>query len=310
MTIILALILLILLSMTLPATIWEDTDLWGAQHEDNRECEHQRRGEFVWQPKNALSNFAFFVWALVIFFLGLSDLLYNYQTREELQQPSHPSRSNHILRNPRWSLYFALIYGYIGAGSFLYHSGYTERSSSLDMSAIYSCMMLFVIFASFRFVPTTLYEHKKTLSLTLDVLTELSVIIVCGIVCWYTEPKIDTFMAVYVCIGLLIVLVVLQGLFYRRTKTQTWSLLLAAISFTALAYLMWVGDRYGWLCQPHGFVQGHALWHVFVSVGIFLVYLFCRGEQALVGASKSQFEVVDVVDVVVDKGDESKSERV
>ena len=52
-----------------------------------------------------------------------------------------------------------------------------------------------------------------------------------------------------------------------------------SITLLAVAALIWILDITKILCYPHSIIQGHAIWHILISISIYSLYIYYKSEH-------------------------------
>ncbi|WP_157631258.1 ceramidase domain-containing protein [Catelliglobosispora koreensis] len=79
---------------------------------------------------------------------------------------------------------------------------------------------------------------------------------------------------------LLLAATVLEALIMRRGETSSArGFAFASLGALLVAFAIWNATK-DWLCAPHSFVQGHAIWHLLCALAAYLLYHYYDSEKA------------------------------
>jgi predicted membrane channel-forming protein YqfA (hemolysin III family) len=160
---------------------------------------------------------------------------------------------------------FGIIFVFIGASSFFYHSTLSFFGQFLDIFSMYTFGILLAIGALYR-------AGKMPGWLAIAVFTILNVLFA---VIQYDFP--DARRVLFV--GLLIPGIILEltpfvtGFSPRAPQVR---FIYVGVATMLVAYLFWVLDQTKGFCSPTSWFQGHALWHVLTAVAAFMIVLHYR----------------------------------
>lgn len=224
-------------------------------------CEHAGDG-YIKQPANSVSNLAFSL-------AGIFIAWHTYRSRHHF-----PNRMTSAIHYPLLMSGSLII---LGAGSFAMHATNTALGGFLDLLGMFmvACFMstyamarwygwsdvvfiaVFVLMVSIGSYIKLNAEHYQLLSLSAS--------------------------SFYFAVHLLLAAIFELMLHYiRKTEIKVW-LGWTGIFILLLAFAIWNLSRTqeSLLCDPHLWLQGHAVWHVLNAVGACFVFLFYRSEKDL-----------------------------
>jgi predicted membrane channel-forming protein YqfA (hemolysin III family) len=158
----------------------------------------------------------------------------------------------------------------VGIGSFLYHASASRTLRHADVAAMYA-----LFFATSALCIGSLHRRiGDLLDRRIGVLAIGTLVIgVCAtagrnIIILGVKPFSLT-VGTAAAATLLILSLVYTA--YQRQRTRTTSMAAGAVGAFIIGVVCQVGDRPGgWLCAPDAVVQGHALWHLFSALAVFL----------------------------------------
>jgi uncharacterized membrane protein (UPF0136 family) len=235
------------------AGTWQGMDLAKAALE-NEYCEHNHMQALIRQPANSWSN-------LVYFFLGVWILCWG------IQDACHPDRSpsNPIRRFPQITLWIAGMLIGLAFGSFFFHASLTKLGQHWDMTFTYALSLALACAAAWR------------LTLTRTKILWLLLAISSAIFMYAFKWSINGRIALPAIMAINFIL--LATLYLRnRTNFQGW-LLIAVVLMTALAAFFRTIDLAKAGCEPTGWMQYHAAWHLCTGLAAFSFLAFLRAEK-------------------------------
>lgn len=189
------------------------------------------------QPINTWSNIPFLIFALLMLW--------------QLQG----------LKSPLLRL-FALISIVIGLGSGFYHASATTLGAHLDYAGMFLASAIITAINIRRWLE---WSNPKSISLCLILaatLLSLSIVF----------PEYSRLIYVVAMPGCLVELL----LFLRDRNQIRYKFYLYSFSCSLLAALFWVADLTEKFCDPQAWISGHALWHSFMALSFYLLFLFYR----------------------------------
>jgi hypothetical protein len=226
---------------------------------------------FVRQPIDTWSNLAFVLVGLLI----LEDVWRSSSTRSSL-----------LARRRVYGLVYVFAVILIGLGSWFYHASLTFVGQWFDVMGMYLLGTFMVLYNVARLSvspwvtpphasrqgigrPRSRMMSGRTFALSY-VLFNLALAISLIVV-----PELRR----YLFGGLLVVTIALEVVIRRRTVTQIRTgYFIAALSIYGLAQFIWTLDLNHIICDPHGLLQGHALWHILTAASAGLLYWYYRSE--------------------------------
>ena len=227
---------------------------------------------FIRQAIDTWSNLAFVLVGLLI----LEDVLRSSSTRSSLLAQRHVYGFVYV---------FAVIL--IGLGSWFYHASLTFVGQWFDVMGMYLLGTFMVLYniARLSVSPRVTHPHAsrqgigmprprmmrgRTFALSY-VLFNLALAISLIVV-----PELRR----YLFGGLLVVTIALEVVIRRRSVTQIRAgYFIAALLIYLLAQFIWTLDLNHIVCDPHGLLHGHAVWHALTALSAGLLYLYYRSER-------------------------------
>jgi hypothetical protein len=197
--------------------------------------------QVVSEPANTWSNLSFFVFGAIILYL----------TR------------NKKSKSLKWIPFAYLL---MGAGSFYYHMSNFYLSQICDFLGMF-IMMYWLIALNLQRLELIKFKGSLILTLTMTVLTSILLHIL-----YINHLNIQVLI-----VFLLIPLLSLEFIIRKKDKSYSLKYFLIALIFLAIAEMFSLLDLKRVLCDPQNhFFQGHALWHVLGSIGLFIAALFYK----------------------------------
>ena len=145
---------------------------------------------------------------------------------------------------------------FIGVSSYVYHASLTFLGQFLDIYAMYTLGLLLLFGALWR---------SGTLSGRASIALFVVLSLVLGVAQYLYPDARRVLFALLLLPG-----IVLEFLpWVTRGTTKRW--LIAGVATMAGAYIIWILDQVPALCDPQGWWQGHAAWHVLGAVAAILL---------------------------------------
>lgn len=253
-TVLMALVMLCI-QFFAPLNFWID---WYMQPETvGYYCEQQTMNLIFREPISSWSN-------IMYWYLGWLILLDNKTA----------PHSNFLYANPGYIWYWGALYLFMGAASWFFHASVSSIALGFDMGGVYISFLLPFILNVHRL--SSYSKGNPALKSNYLLVGLILFAVVVGGTLGYWE---DSFNAVP---ALLIGLFANTALFiYIEKKWTTHSnkrYLWIAIFLITFAAFSWCIDRFKVLCDPAGWIHGHALWHLLMSVAAFQLYLYYKSE--------------------------------
>ena len=218
---------------------------------------------------NTWSNLAYVLVGFYALGLGWHDL-----------RTMHPAHAGYLVRTPALSCLFGFACGYLGFGSGLFHASLTRLGQQLDVAAMYSPLVVFVVINLGRWMPKLIMGKKGPKIPTWPLLTGLALV---G--CWLLY-RYKWSMRSSVVLPALILLVfafaILDRLQHRSRLTLGW--VLGSAVALAVARKCWLMDAAGKFSGPDSWLQGHALWHLLTALSLAWMYLYYRSEASVMSS--------------------------
>ena len=226
-------------------------------------CERTNLDHFVRQPMNTLSNFIYWLTAIVILNRGWKD-----RTKK--------NRYNIISANPFYSLTLGTIMLYIFCASVFFHSSLIHTASELDFSAVYSLSLFPFMYFTHRVwllrlgLPSNQKHAKST----------WTIIIAFSIAYLFLTFGLKEGIRNYVVLGIIITILIFGIIVERYDRGKTNHYYLVTCMLSILFAVMWFGfDVHKVLCDPDSLIQPHSLWHLFSGISAFYFYMYIRSEK-------------------------------
>jgi hypothetical protein len=226
-------------------------------------CEKTNLDNFIRQPINTLSNFIYWLTAVVIINRGWRD-----RTKK--------NRYNLISANPFYSLTLGIIMLYIFCASVFFHASLIHTASELDFSAVYALSLFPFMYFTHRVwllrlgIPSNQKHAKSTWTVI------IAFIIAYILLTFSLKHGVRNF----VVLGIIVALVILGTIVerYDRGKTNHYYLITCMLSI--LFAVMWFAfDIRKVMCDPDSIIQPHSLWHLFSGISAFYFYMYIRSEK-------------------------------
>jgi hypothetical protein len=219
-------------------------------------CERVRSG-VICQPVNTWSNLGFVCAGLV----ALATAVHDFTLA--------PSKARANLMVAHWV--YPVTYGVaailIGLGSMIYHSSLAFFGQVFDVLAMYLLTSFMVMYNLSRL-------RRVRAGVFFGVYLLANVALGYASIRWPVSRR-------YIFV-LLLLSVLASEVFVRRgcRSRGDGAYFTAALASLALACTAWVLDITRAVCAPDGWLQAHALWHVFMAAAIGCVYFYYRSEEA------------------------------
>lgn len=211
------------------------------------------RDSLVRQPVNTISGLLFLPVGILILLSGWIG-------------PRVGAGGENLLRT---RLVYSQLFGgatiLVGLGTALYHASLTFVGQTIDVLGMYLLVTYLLVYNLSRMSPL-----PQRVVLGVYVLGNAALL---GLLITVPELRRQAFAA-------LVVAVLASELLIRRNRRvrMRTRYLLGAVLVLASGFLVWVIDLAGVACDPDGWIQGHAVWHLAGAGATWLVYLFYRSE--------------------------------
>jgi hypothetical protein len=217
-------------------------------------CEPVRSGA-IRQPVNTWSNLAFILTGLGVIGMGIHDL-------------SQASRSDTC--NPmRHKFVYPAVYGVvtilIGIGSIFYHMSLAFAGQVMDIISIYllTSFMLLYNLSRMRRMGNRAFVGLYLLS---------------NVLLGFISIRVPVLRR-YIFLALLVAVLVSEVVIRRKRRPRMKVVfMVAALVSLVLGCTAWILDVSRVVCAPDSWLQGHAMWHVFMAAVIGFMYLYYRSE--------------------------------
>lgn len=269
--------------------------------------------QFIIEPWNSRSDYAFMVWGCFLVILGLRDFWnlchqhtveQSFHNDEELAEgeatPSSFSRKvpNPLLRYPHITLANGIFNVLHGLGSFWNHACECSYGGRADVSGMLSVTVFPLVYMPVQLLAT--HDSRKQrwcfhgfLSMVPPIGQTLLFFLV-----WYgVAPSTETFTIVMACtVAILPLVLVYLYCWKNKMKVETnkgrrqqiqhhrlgWWMYPLGLTCFGLGYWAWALDVNKVWCFQKGalkVLQGHAVWHLLTAVALVCVYGMYRSER-------------------------------
>lgn len=220
-------------------------------------CEQQTLNMIFREPISSWSN-------IMYWYLGWLILLDNKTA----------PHSNFLYANPGYIWYWGLLYLFMGGASWFFHASVSSIALGFDMGGVYISFLLPFILNVHRFKS---YSRGNPAYQSKNLMVGLILFaVVFGGTLGYWE---DSFSAVpALLIGLFVNTALFLYIERKWTTNANKRYLWIAIFLIFWAAFAWIVDRLKVLCDPIGWIHGHAAWHILMSIAAFQLYLYYKSE--------------------------------
>lgn len=220
-------------------------------------CEADRGG-FLRTPSNSLSNAGF-----ALSGLGIALWLGYERRRGRHPRAGGPMRSTRFYPGA-----YALVTASIGPGSFALHASLTGWGGTLDVFTMF-------LFIGFVLVYGIARACELGIPAFLALYAALSALLLAALLTVGYGTEI---------FGALVVACFALAIGLRRSgrahSDARW--MWAAVATFLTAWFIWLPSRNdGPLCDPHSWLQGHAIWHLLCALATVWIFVFLRSEESL-----------------------------
>lgn len=227
-----------------------------------RYCEKNRMDQLIRQPSNTWSNLGYLMVGLFALTMGVQDWKKGGGRNES---------DNFLLRHPEFSILFGLSCLYLFLGSFLYHASLTSTFQKMDITGLFSVVVMVLAFNLYKIFPYTKIRGRKRSN-------HVPVLIFTLIANYLIFTKLWT-LNINIFFPSMIITVFVTFLIYIKFRSKTdyfLNYMKASVVVLLLGSFVWILDRTHAMCAPDSLLQGHALWHLLTAGSIFLIYLYYR----------------------------------
>ncbi|MBK7142003.1 MAG: ceramidase domain-containing protein [bacterium] len=221
--------------------------------ESNCFCEHINTSGAK-QPINTATGFGF-VW------VGILVAIREWQVRKLRIERSNGPQLFRVCFGLAYPMFLIIV----GLGTAFYHASLTFVGQSFDIGGMYLIVLLFLAYGLARL------QNWRT----------AQAVALFGTACIFFLSWATIYPGArrYIFAAMVVSILVCEYAYhsFRQAKLR-YSLLLAAVIVLAGGHIFWQLDYHGVFCDPSGWYQGHALWHVLGSVSAYLAYRFYRSE--------------------------------
>ena len=211
-------------------------------------CELISQGVLV-NPVNTWTNVSMIIAGLLVLF---------FSTR--VKEPSEEKKL--------FTSLIAISLMIAGIGSFWYHATLAHAAQIVDWLGVGMIVFSILVFQS------TQGRNFPKIQVILFFLVPIFALLVIVSVGLYMVARV-----IIPIFFLIIVVKELIGIWYVKDVRGYTRLFSFAIFFAFVSFLVWIFDEARILCDPDGVLQMHALWHVFISVSMILVFLYAMTRE-------------------------------
>ncbi len=203
-----------------------------------------------------------------------SNLIYWYLGWWILLDTKSKTPTNFLFNNKGYIWYWGLLYLFMGTSSWFFHASVSSIALAFDMSGVYISFLLPLILNAHRFSNYSRGNpiRKSVLSMVSLILTS----IIIGGSLGYWEDSFNAIPALL--IGLTINVVLFIYIERKWTTHANHRYLWMSIVLILGATFSWCVDKFRVLCDPAGWIHGHAAWHILMSIAAFQLYLYYKSE--------------------------------
>jgi hypothetical protein len=212
------------------------------------------RDSLVRQPINTISGLLFLPVGLLILFSAGAAL------------PAGAAGENLLRSRPVYARLFGGATILVGLGTAFYHASLTFVGQTVDVLGMYLLVTFLLVYNLSRLSPQ---PQRVVLGLYVAGNAALLVLLV-------TVPELRRHV-----FAALVVAVLASELLIRRRRAvrMRTAYLLGGVLVLAAGFGIWVLDLTGVACDPDGWLQGHAVWHMAGAAATWLVFRFYRSEN-------------------------------
>ena len=219
-------------------------------------CEFNDVHRFFHQPSNTYSNLAYFFLGILVLLIARQD--YTNKARLGLSR---------LEKFPLLSILMGACFVYLSVGSAFFHASLTYTGQRVDMNATYGIMITLVGIALYHvFYTITLTAPQQTVWV-------LSLMAVIGLFL-KLALLISSSLLVPVLILLMNILMLIN--YFQFQKERSLILVIVSLVLIVAAIKIRTLDVQKVDCDPHAFIQGHAVWHLLTALSSFCSYAFFR----------------------------------
>lgn len=213
-------------------------------------CIGKGDNRFFRQPWNAYSSIAFFISAMVVFYVYLDD------------RKNRGSKINYWRESPAISLFLCLFLFTLFLGSTVYHITLSGTHYAWDLTGVFLMSLFPVVYQIIRRLPSSFLIPSMILTFIASVFLAFQV----------GNGDSDYYLFAFLTINS--VLTILN--YYTLVKAADLRYLLLFVVCGTLAFSSIYVDIH--FCEHLGDVGGHAFWHVFAAASFVFLHLYLRSE--------------------------------
>ena len=220
-------------------------------------CEQQLMDLIFREPISSWSN-------IMYWYLG-SLILFDNKTA---------SPSNFLSANKGYIWYWGVLYLFMGAASWFFHASVSSIALGFDMGGVYISFFLPFILNLHR-ISNYSKGNPARKSSNLMVGFILFAVVFGGTLGYWEDSFASAPALVF---GLFVNIILFVYIERKWTTNANKRYLWIAIFLIFWAAFSWIVDRYKVLCDPVGWIHGHAAWHILMSIAAFQLYLYYKSE--------------------------------
>ncbi len=243
---------------SLDGSFWQGMELGKAALEPEY-CEFNHMEAFVRQPVNSWSNFCYLFLGVWLVTWGVQDVL-------------RRANANPVKRFPAMTIWVGLMQIGLCFGSFFFHASLTKTGQHWDMAFTYGLGLSLAFGGAYRLAISWGMKEgfgQKAVFLGLSMASG----VLFFLIKWWLNGRV-VLPAVMLTGVTLVVLVYLR----ERKHLNGWLLVAGLVSLVAAAVFRSL-DLAKVGCDPLGWMQLHACWHLTTGLSAFIFLAFLRNEK-------------------------------
>eukprot|EP01080_Neovahlkampfia_damariscottae_P008354 gene8354-179_t len=242
-------------------------------------CERRRPLDFMAEPSNSLSNFAYILFGLIMIHFGIYDQYYNTDPDKD--------KKSLIIQHPAFSYAFGFSNILLGICSFLFHAANMKPYGHWDVMSMYSCTLYPIWYM--------IFQHVHWIPKSGDVLLCIHF----GILYYLFLFGLPGYSNQFVMISIVLILLVgVIATYFIKRENRVFSIWVVVAAFFSVifGFALWNLEKVPGWCNPDAIFQFHAIWHALTGLSLGLSYWYVRIEVA-----KEMIEERNSFDVVIEK---------
>eukprot|EP01080_Neovahlkampfia_damariscottae_P008353 gene8353-178_t len=223
-------------------------------------CERRRPMDFMAEPSNAISNFAYFLVGLIMIHVGIYDHLYNQDPQKE--------KKSLMIQYPAFAYAYGVAACLLGFGSFMWHASNLKPHDDWDREFMHSVVIYPVFY--FIFQLTYWFPVSGHVLLTLHYGLKYYLFL-------FGLPVNSRTAMLYILVTVL-GFAIFNGLVLFRTRHLRLQWLILGLLGFLVGWGFWNLEKWPGWCFPDSPIQFHALWHVFTALAMLSLFWYFRSE--------------------------------